>query len=77
MATKEPEGRRWTLDDGWWADPLTVREFDDENTQTLWADDTQAWDEEAQTLPDVNGGDPLPVPPPAPQPASASSKSIP
>jgi hypothetical protein len=48
-------------------DPPTIQEEDDEVTNSLWADDAQRWDEEAQTSPDVGRDDA------ADQPASGST----
>jgi hypothetical protein len=88
MATNE--GRRWTMDDAWWMDPPTLNEpnpqrFEDGEaaeageageSQTLWADDAGAWNEEPLTSPDVGedeAGGIVRPPPPLPGAESAAA----
>jgi hypothetical protein len=58
------EGRRWTLDDAWWTEAPPVlgsargaRGEEDgaaTETETLWADDAEAWSDEPQTSPEID-----------------------
>jgi hypothetical protein len=60
---KGTKGRRWTLDDAWWTETPAIAnsglqavnewDADEAGTETMWADDAEAWAAEPQTSPDI------------------------